>query len=95
MTVRRGEGGKGGLAPFGDQTTRAIDRYLRARRTHRLAETPPLWLGDRGKSLEYYGLHSALKISPPVGRPAELHPHLLRAAPPRRGSWPRAALGAV
>lgn len=52
VTVRRGKGGKGRVAPFGDQTGLAIDRYLRARRTHRLAETEALWLGDRGKSLE-------------------------------------------
>jgi site-specific recombinase XerD len=77
-TVRRGKGGKGRLAPFGDQTARAIDRYLRARRTHRLAETPALWLGDRGKSLEYYGLHSALKYRAELAGLPKFHPHLLR-----------------
>jgi site-specific recombinase XerD len=74
-TVRRG---KGRLAPFGPQTARAIDRYLRARRTHRLAETPALWLGDRGKSLEYYGLHSALKYRAQLAGLPKFHPHLLR-----------------
>jgi site-specific recombinase XerD len=77
-TVRRGKGFKGRLAPFGDQTARAIDRYLRARRTHRLAETPALWLGDRGKSLEYYGLHSALKYRAQLAGLTGFHPHLLR-----------------
>jgi site-specific recombinase XerD len=77
-TVRRGKGGKGRLAPFGDQTARAIDRYLRARRTHRLAETAALWLGDRGKSLEYYGLHSALKSRAQLAGLTGFHPHLLR-----------------
>ena len=47
--VRRGKGGKGRSVPFGPQTTRALDRYIRARRTHRLAGTDALWLGDRGK----------------------------------------------
>ena len=51
VTVHRGKGGKGRVAPFGPQTARAIDRYLRARRTHRLADTTALWLGDRGKEL--------------------------------------------
>jgi len=46
--VRRGKGGKGRSVPFGPQTARAIDRYLRVRRTHRLAKSPALWLGDRG-----------------------------------------------
>jgi site-specific recombinase XerD len=78
VTVRRGKGGKGRLAPFGPQTARAIDRYLRARRTHRLADTPALWLGDRGKSLEYYGLHSALKYRAQVAGLPRFHPHLLR-----------------
>jgi integrase len=52
--------------------------YLRARRAHRLADTPTLWLGDGGRGFSYAGLHKAL-----VGR-AELagikgfHPHVLR-----------------
>jgi len=83
VTVRRGKGGKGRIAPFGDQTARAIDRYLRARRTHRLADTDALWLGDRGKSLEYYGLHAALKYRAGLAGLTGFHPHLLRhtAAP--------------
>ncbi|MGH3825699.1 MAG: hypothetical protein ACRDQX_00785 [Pseudonocardiaceae bacterium] len=40
--IRRG---KGRLVPFGAQTGRALDRYLRVRRTHRLAELPAFWLG--------------------------------------------------
>lgn len=78
VTVRRGKGGKGRIAPFGDQTARAIDRYLRARRTHRLADTDALWLGDRGKNLEYYGLHSALKYRAELAGLTKFHPHLLR-----------------
>jgi site-specific recombinase XerD len=77
-TVRRGKGGKGRVAPFGDQTARAIDRYLRARRTHRLADTDALLLGDRGKSLKYYGLHSALKHRAQLAGLTNFHPHLLR-----------------
>ena len=45
VTVRRIKGGKGRIAPFGPQTATAIDRYLRARRTHRLADTGKLWRG--------------------------------------------------
>ncbi|OBF23024.1 integrase [Mycobacterium kubicae] len=78
ITVRRGKGGKGRVTPFGDQTARAIDRYLRARRTHRLADTDALWLGDRGKSLEYYGLHAALKYRAQLAGLTGFHPHLLR-----------------
>jgi integrase/recombinase XerD len=46
--VRRGKGGKGRIVPFGPFTSRSIDRYMRLRRSHRLAATPALWLGDRG-----------------------------------------------
>jgi site-specific recombinase XerD len=95
VTVRRGKGGKGRLAPFGPQTARAIDRYLRARRTHRLADTAALWPGDRGKSLEYYGLHSALKYRAGLAGLPKFHPHLLRGTPRRRVGWLQAALRAV
>jgi integrase len=42
--VRRG---KGRVVPFGADTALALDRYLRLRRGHRLADSPALWLGDR------------------------------------------------
>lgn len=76
--VRRGKGGKGRMVPFGPQTGRAIDRYLRLRRAHRLADTPALWLGDRGKGLGYYGLHSALKYRAELAGLEDFHPHLTR-----------------
>lgn len=78
VTVTRGKGGKGRTAPFGPQTGRAIDRYLRRRRDHLLAGSPALWLGDRGKSLEYYGLHKALKYRADLAGLTGFHPHLLR-----------------
>lgn len=77
-TVYRGKGGKGRIAPFGPQTGRAIDRYLRQRRAHRLADTTALWLGDRGKGLSYYGLHAALKRRADLAGLTKFHPHLLR-----------------
>lgn len=76
--VRRGKGGKGRVVPFGPQTGRAIDRYLRLRRAHRLSEAPALWLGGGGQAFGYHGLRVAL------GRRAELAgiegftPHVLR-----------------
>ena len=45
--IHRGKGGKGRRVPFGPRTGAAIDRYIRARRRHRLAATPALWLGRR------------------------------------------------
>jgi integrase len=78
VTVHRGKGGKGRVAPFGPQTARAIDRYLRARRTHRLADTTALWLGDRGKELAYFGLRNALQYRAELAALKGFHLHLLR-----------------
>lgn len=76
--VRRGKGGKGRSVPFGPQTVRAVDRYVRARRTHRLAGTDALWLGDRGKPFSYDGLHKTLKLRATMAGIPNFHPHLLR-----------------
>jgi site-specific recombinase XerD len=78
VRVRRGKGGKGRAAPIGSQTARAIDRYVRARRTHRLADTSALWLGDRGQSIKYYGLRMALQKRADAAGIKGFHLHLLR-----------------
>ncbi|EFG73703.1 hypothetical protein HMPREF0591_6390 [Mycobacterium parascrofulaceum ATCC BAA-614] len=74
VVVRRGKGGKGRVAPISANCARAIDRYLRARRTHRLADSPALWLGDRGKNLAYFGLRNALSAPHRTGRHRGLPP---------------------
>ena len=78
VTVHRGKGGKGRVAPFGPQTARAIDRYTRMRRAHRLADTTALWLGDRGKELAYFGLRNALQYRAELAGLKGFHLHLLR-----------------
>lgn len=79
--VRRGKGGKGRRVPFTAQTARALDRYMRRRKAHPLADRPQLWLGDRGRGIGYDGLYTALKrravaADPPL--PEEFTPHWLR-----------------
>ncbi len=76
--VRRGKGGKGRSVPFGPQTGRAIDRYLRTRRQHRLAASPDLWLGDRGKAFGYDALHQTLGERAKAAGVANFRPHRLR-----------------
>jgi integrase/recombinase XerD len=76
--VRRGKGGKGRVIPFGPQTARAIDRYIRVRRTHRLAATPALWLGDRGKPFGNDGVYFSLRYRARLAGLEGFHPHLLR-----------------
>jgi site-specific recombinase XerD len=76
--VRRGKGGKGRTVPFGPRTGSALDRYVRLRRSHRLAGTPVLWLGDRGKEFGYHGLRDTLRFRAGRAGLVGFHPHLLR-----------------
>lgn len=76
--VRRGKGGKERSVPFGPQTTRALDRYIRVRRGHRLASTAALWLGDRGKAFGYDALHKTLAMRAQMAGIDGFHPHRLR-----------------
>jgi integrase/recombinase XerD len=76
--IRRGKGGKGRIVPFGPQTARALDRYIRLRRGHRLAAQDALWLGDRGKAFGYDALHKALTGRARQAGVEGFHPHRLR-----------------
>ena len=79
VTVRRGKGGKGRVAPFGPQTARSLDRYLRARRAHRLADTGALFLGADGwRTFSYFGLRHALQRRADAAGIAGFHPHKMR-----------------
>jgi integrase len=63
--------------PVGPQACRAIDRYLRARRSHKLAHMPNLWLTPQG-GLTYAGLYHQLKIRGEQAGIEGFHPHVLR-----------------
>lgn len=76
--IRRGKGGKGRRVPLGAETVRALDRWLRTRRTHRLADSPALWLGDRGKTFGYEGLRRALAGRAERAGVEGFHPHRCR-----------------
>jgi integrase len=76
--VTRGKGGKGRVVPFGPQTATAIDRYVRIRRRHHLADTDALWLGERGRGFEYYGLYRTLNFRAEKAGISPFHPHQLR-----------------
>lgn len=78
VTVTRGKGGKGRVAPFGPEVALSIDRYLRLRRSHRLAAKPDLWLGDRGKGFSYDALHKTLRMRADQAGIVGFHPHRLR-----------------
>jgi len=81
--VERGKGGKGRVVAFSAGTARDLDRYIRARASHRLAGEAWLWLPikrSRQPRLTYDGLYTslrrrALRADPPF----RLHPHMLRS----------------
>lgn len=77
-TVRRGKGGKGRRVSFGPPTGRALDRWLRIRRPHRLSETPALWLGDRGKEFGYHALRGSMLRRAEMAGIEGFHVHQLR-----------------
>lgn len=76
--VRGGMGGKGRAVPFGPQTAAAVDRYMRARRTHRLISTGALWLCGNGQTFSYHGLNFALKRRAKAAGITGFHLYLMR-----------------
>lgn len=76
--IRRGKGGRGRVAPFGPQTGRALDRYVRLRRKHKLAHTETFWLGGGGQGFGYHAADKALKIRAELADLKNFHCHLLR-----------------
>ena len=76
--ITKGKGGKARRVPFGPRTGAAVDRYLRARRRHRLASTPVLWLGQGGKEFGYHALRDTLRYRAERAGIGALNPHLLR-----------------
>ena len=76
--IRRGKGGKGRVIPLAVEVAAAIDKYMRARRSHRLKDDPALWLGDRGKHFSYDALHKTLAMRAEMAGIRGFHPHRLR-----------------
>jgi site-specific recombinase XerD len=73
-----GKGGKRRACPFGHKTAQALDRYLRARRSHRLAGRPELWLGPRGPVTDSGVAQIVRRRARMAGLPDGMHPHLFR-----------------
>lgn len=79
VMIRRGKGGKGRIAPFGPQTARALDRYIRVRRNHRGSDSKALWLGARTyQQLGPHGLRVTLAERANKAGIRGFHPHVLR-----------------
>lgn len=86
--IRHGKGDKHRVGNFSPRTANALDRYLRARRAHRLAEIivrdgrgeplgHPLWLGTRGP-LTDNGIFQLIQARGEEAGLGRIHPHQLR-----------------
>jgi site-specific recombinase XerD len=72
-----GKGSRFRLAPFGVKTTKAIDRYIRIRRSHTYADSPMMWLGLKG-SMTASGVRQMLWRRSTEAAVPRMHPHQLR-----------------
>lgn len=88
-TIRRGKDGSDRRVPFGPQTAAVLDRYIRARRSHKLGGQPALWLPTRAAgSFGYTSLRRALRARAALAGIEGFHPHVLRHTAATR--WLRA-----
>jgi site-specific recombinase XerD len=72
-----GKGRRMRVASFGNRTTKAIDRYLRARAQHPDHDSPWLWLGRRGRMTPSGVRQMIWRRSDEAGVP-RMHPHSFR-----------------
>lgn len=78
MVKLEGKGRKVRFIPFGAKTGQALDRYLRVRRQHKLAASPYLWLGNRGKPLTRWGVAQMLDRRGVQAGIGHIYPHQFR-----------------
>jgi site-specific recombinase XerD len=75
------KGGDEHVIPVGRKAAAALDRYLRARARHPLAESPWLWLGTAGRDRAHFGSAGIQDMLARRGRQAgigDLTPHYFR-----------------
>jgi site-specific recombinase XerD len=77
IAIVLGKGRRPRACPFGKQTARGIDRYLRLRDRHPKSDTPMLWIGFRGP-LTGDGIMQMLQRRGAAAGIDGLHPHQLR-----------------
>jgi len=72
-----GKGGRRRLVMFGAKTGRAVDRYVRARRSHPRSSEAALWLGQRG-GLRSPGIDGRLRALATAAGVQDVHAHRFR-----------------
>ncbi|MCG7595754.1 tyrosine-type recombinase/integrase [Mycobacterium sp. PSTR-4-N] len=79
VLIRHAKNHHGRMVSVGPQTAAAVDRYLRVRRQHRLANTSTLWLGDNSRgTISYHGLRDAILRRAETAGLRHFHLHKLR-----------------
>jgi integrase/recombinase XerC len=74
-----GKGRRPRQVPFGAKTAQALDRYIRVRETHPLAEMSHLWLGERGRGpLLPNGIYQMIRRRCKAAGIPPMHPHQFR-----------------
>jgi integrase/recombinase XerC len=74
-----GKGRRGRALPFGQATSLALGRYLRARAKDQNAKLPALWLGDKGRGqMQSNGIDRMLRRRGASVGIDNLHAHLFR-----------------
>lgn len=77
LVLIHGKGNRDRIVAIGVKTTRVLDRYIRARRTHRFAESGALWLGERGP-LTRDGIDDMLRARARLAGVRDVHAHRFR-----------------
>lgn len=78
FAIVRGKGDKDRFIAFGTDTTLALDRYLRARRSHKRADGKQLWLGAKGTTFGYSGLRHMIERRAEAAGVPKAHAHMWR-----------------
>jgi site-specific recombinase XerD len=76
------KGGREIWVPLGKKAASALDRYLRVRARHPQANSPWLWVGNRGRNVAHFsgtGVRAMLKRRGEQAGVAHVHPHRFRA----------------
>ena len=77
VAVVLGKGRRLRSVPFGKSTTRALDRYLRVRRSHEQADQSWLWLGLKGR-LSDSGIEQMIARRAEAAGLGRVNPHRFR-----------------
>ena len=75
-----GKGRRPRALPIGAKTVRALDSYIRARRSHSYADAPELWLGLRGPLGKTAPRDILKRRAREAGLDIHIHPHMFRHA---------------